>query len=95
MSLAAPSDAHAAAQPLLPDLMLCCSDDPLSPTTPPALETVDRAQFGVSPIHGVGVFASEDIELSTKRIRDRAVWVINKATIIKGSFSASNDATGM
>jgi hypothetical protein len=46
-------------------------------------------------VHGIGVFASEDIEPGTKIMEEIALWVVDKLTFIRGTFPTSLDATGM
>jgi hypothetical protein len=55
-----------------------------------------NVDFASSPIHGHGVFATEDIKPGVKIIRERALWVIDKITLVRGSFPTSlHDFTEM
>jgi hypothetical protein len=56
---------------------------------------MDHVHFALSPIHGVGVFASEDIEPGTRIVQEMALWIVDKVTAIRGSFPTSLDATEM
>ena len=56
---------------------------------------MDDADFGTSAIHGIGVFATKDLEAGTKIIQEPALWIVDKATAIKASFPTSLDATEM
>ena len=41
---------------------------------------MDHVHFAASPIHGIGVFASEDIEPGTKVMQEKALWVVDILT---------------
>lgn len=56
---------------------------------------MDHAEFNVSPIHGIGVFATKDIKPNTRIIQEPALWIVDKATAIKASFPTSLDAAEM
>jgi hypothetical protein len=56
---------------------------------------MDYVHFAHSPVHGIGVFASEDIEPGTKIMEEIALWVVDKLILIRGAFPTSLDATGM
>jgi len=56
---------------------------------------MDHADFNVSPVHGVGVFATKDLEPGTRIIQEPALWIVDKATAIKASFPTSLDAAEM
>jgi hypothetical protein len=53
---------------------------------------MDHVHFAHSPVHGIGVFASEDIEPGTKIMEEIALWVIDKLTFLRGTFPTSLDA---
>jgi hypothetical protein len=57
---------------------------------------MENVDFASSPIHGHGVFATEDIKPGIEIIRERALWVIDKITLVRGSFLTSlHDFTEM
>lgn len=56
---------------------------------------MDKAEFAPSPIHGIGVFATEDLEIGTRIIQEPALWKVDKAIAIKASFPSSLEAAEM
>lgn len=55
---------------------------------------MDHVHFAASPIHRIGVFASEDIEPGTKVMQEKALWVVDILTFFRGSHPTSlDDAT--
>lgn len=52
---------------------------------------MDHCEFRPSPVHGFGVFAIQDIAAGSEIIKENALWVIDTATAIKSTFSASSD----
>lgn len=52
---------------------------------------MDHCEFRKSPVHGWGVFATEDIEPGILIIREEPLWMISKEFAVKGTFSTSTD----
>lgn len=57
---------------------------------------MEHVHFALSPIHGVVVFASDDIEPGTKIMEEMALWAVDMFTFIRSTFPTSlDDATEM
>jgi hypothetical protein len=57
---------------------------------------MDHIHFDASPIHEIGVLASDDIEPGTKVMQEMALWVVDILTFLRGSHPTSlDDATEM
>lgn len=52
---------------------------------------MDHCEFRESPVHGYGVFATEDIEAGTEIIREQALWVVDTATALKSTFPETSN----
>ena len=52
---------------------------------------MDHCEFRLSPVHGYGVFAIQDIEAGTEIIKENALWVVDTATAIKSTFPEGSD----
>ena len=48
---------------------------------------MDHCEFRPSPVHGHGVFATQDIEPGTQIIKEKALWVVETETAVKATFS--------
>jgi hypothetical protein len=48
---------------------------------------MNHCEFRLSPVHGYGVFATQDIQPGTLIIREEALWVVDTETAIKATFS--------
>lgn len=52
---------------------------------------MDHCEFRLSPVHGYGVFAIEDVQPGTLIMKEAALWVVNTDTVIKATFSEDSD----
>lgn len=48
---------------------------------------MDHCEFRPSPVHGHGVFATQDIEPGTQIIKENALWVVDTETAVKATFT--------
>jgi hypothetical protein len=48
---------------------------------------MDHCEFRLSPVHGYGVFATQDIEPGTLIVKEEALWVVETETAMRATFS--------
>jgi hypothetical protein len=52
---------------------------------------MEHCEFRLSPVHGYGVFATQNIKPGTEIIKEEALWVMDTGTALRATFSESVD----
>jgi hypothetical protein len=52
---------------------------------------MNHCEFRLSPVHGYGIFATQDIKPGTLVIKEEALWVVDTETAIRATFSEDSD----
>lgn len=52
---------------------------------------MNHCEFRRSPVHGYGVFATQDIKPGTLIIKEEALWVVDTETAMRATFSEDSD----